>query len=52
MRNPYMGYASKRYVDSQVKTDKEILDDMDFTVVENYVRKKKLLRIKRKIETK
>jgi hypothetical protein len=48
-----MGYASKIYVDGQVKkTDKEILDDMDFTVVENYVRKKKLLRIKRKIETK
>jgi len=47
-----MGYVKKRYVDRQVKSDTQILGDMDFTVVENYVRKKKLLRIKRKIEMK
>ena len=32
-----------------IKTDREVLDDMDITVIENYLREKKLLKITKKI---
>jgi len=40
------------YEDSSVakKSDRETLDDMDITVIENYLREKKLLKIKKLIK--
>jgi len=35
-----------------IKTDIEVLDDMDITIIENYLREKKLLKISKKISKK
>lgn len=50
IRGDFIKYSKyDKLVDSSIpkKTNKEILDDMDITVIENYLREKKLLKIKK-----
>jgi len=45
-----MDYINKRYLDGI--TNKQILDNIDITVIVSYLREKKILKIKQKIKVK